>query len=347
MAITTLTAIAGGLAAAGGIAGAISQMSASERAAAIQDKNVQQWLSVHIPDPEEQKIALEHFVSAGKLVPKLETAVNQNPSEFMKVAAPQAYKESQMRSLNQLQDISDKGGQTLQDKANLQKMKIDSQAEQHGDLAAINDSAARRGAGGSGMAAALQLANAQSANDRESNNQLNVAAQSKQRALDAIIKGGDLASQYRTQDVGEQQAKASAADAINRFNTQNMQTVQQRNIDAQNQSQATNLANAQDIANKNTTTSQTQETHNKGLAQQNFENQMAKASGISNAYTGQANQAQQAGQATANTLSNVGGSLAGVANSAQNFNVLKDYLDKKEQKTGLAGGTYDAAASTA
>ena len=56
-----LTALALGASAIGGIGNVIANMSASDRASALQNQALQEWLKVQIPDPEEQKLAMQKF----------------------------------------------------------------------------------------------------------------------------------------------------------------------------------------------------------------------------------------------------------------------------------------------
>jgi hypothetical protein len=99
--------------------------------------------------------------------------------------------------------------------------------------------------------------------------------------------------------------KASAADAIAQFNTQQRMGVQSQN-----------LASRQAIANQQAATRNQQEMYNKGLLQQQFQNQIAKATGVTGQQAQmagnlqqQAGAAQQAQQAQTGALLNLSGTL--------------------------------------
>jgi hypothetical protein len=118
-----------------------------------------------------------------------------------------------------------------------------------------------------------------------------------------------MASQMSQQQLALAGQKASAADVINQFNTQNRQ-----NVNAQN------LASRQSIANQQAANRNQQEMYNKGLIQQDFQNRMAKATGVTgqqtnlaNVYGQQATAAQQAQQAQTGALLNLAGTVAGAA----------------------------------
>ncbi len=338
-----MTALAiGGIASlASGVANFAANASASERAAALQDKNLQEWLKIHIPDPAEQKIAMERFVQQGQLDPKLETAIKQDPSQFEKITTSVSNRNAQNRALSELEDIGYSGGLRLQDKAALQDAQMDGTVRDRANRNAIAADMQRKGLGGSGFEVASQLQGQSAGADRDANNSLKVAAMAQDRALQSIMGAGDMATKFRTQDFGEQSAKASAADQINRFNTTNLQDINQRNIASQNAAMAGNLAQKQKTADANTNLSNQEQQYNKGLLQQQFDNQAKVASGKSGQY-GQmaANQIQQ-GQNMGNMFSNIGGGIAGVGTAIDNRDYWTKYFDaqkdKDKQKPGAIG----------
>ena len=136
---------------------------------------------------------------------------------------------------------------------------------------------AERGMGGSGAELIQRLQSSQSGADRASMEQAQLAGQVQNRALDAMMRSGQLGGQIRGQEYAEQGNLASARDRIEQFN-------QMQRVQAQNQ----------------------QEIYNKQLQQQQFENEMAKRQAVASARTmtaqqgvQRAGQIQQAGQARA------------------------------------------------
>lgn len=316
MAGLTALALAGGASAlAGGIGSYLSNMSAADRAAALQDKSLQDWINIQIPDPEKQKLALQQFVSQGKLAPQLEQAIQQQPSEFAKITEGVQERSAQNRALQELQGIGNNGGLRLQDRAALQDAQMSSTNKARGDRLAIDSEMARRGLGGSGFALQNQIAAQQADSDRNARSSLTAAGSAQDRALQSLIQAGQLGGQMRTQGFQEQSAKAQAQDAINKFNTGNLQDVQQRNIGTQNAAQATNLAAAQTLSNQNTNLANDQQKYNQGLAQKNFDNQVQLAQGKSGVLQQQAQGAIAQGQAQGNLFSNIGNAGVGAAAS--------------------------------
>lgn len=337
--------------AAGGLLSYFANMSAADRARELQDTALQQFIGLRIPDPNAQKLALQRFVQTGELTPEFEQAIKQSPSEFQKIVASSANKASQNRALAQLEDIGNEGGLRLQDKAALQDAELHAQVQDRGARNAIQDDMARKGLGGSGFDLQAQLQGQQAAGDRASRGALDVAAKAQDRALQSIEDSGDLATKYRTQDFSEQAQRAQAQDAINKFNAANLQDVQHANTGLANRAQEMNLSERQRVADKNVDTSNAEQKYNKGLLQNQFDNQLNIAKSKSGIYQDEAQGEINKGQTTGNLFSNLGDTASGVASSlaanasgapkaaATASSFWDDYFDKqKKQKAGAFGG---------
>jgi hypothetical protein len=305
------------------------------------DQAVQELIKQQVPDPAQQRIELQHYMSAGTLSPQLEHVIQQNPSALEGVVKNQKYAQAQDKALSQLQDIGESGGLTLSDKANLQDQMIQNAVKDRGNREAITDDMARRGALGSGMALQAQLANSQAAGDRDAQMRLKALGGAQDRALAAIQGAGDMAGKLSAADLDQQNTVAAAKDAISRFNTANAQGVQQRNVGALNDAQQFNLTNAQKLSNANTDLSNDEQKYNKGLIQQNFDNNMKKAQGVANAYTGAAQQANNDRQRQSQAFGAVGSGLGQLGSTVQSQNNWDQWLDTvKKKKAPLAGESY-------
>lgn len=316
-----------GSAAIGGIGNYFANQSAQDRAAALQNQSLQNWMQVNIPDPAQQKLAFQQFVQQGTFTPQLEQAIKADPSAFQGIVTNQQNKNAQSRALQELQSIGDQGGLRIQDKAALQDALMAQQTKDRSDRQTIAANMAQRGLGASGFDVAAQLAGQQATSDQAARNSLSVAGSAQDRALQAIMGAGNLGTQYRTQDFNEQAQRAQAADRINMFNTQNLQSTNNANVGLQNAAQAQNLAEKQRVSDQNTLLSNQQQQSNAQLLQQQYENQAKKAAGLSGQYQNLAGTAAQQGQNLGNTISNIGLAGSNAANSALLFN----YLDKQKQ----------------
>lgn len=321
--------IAAGVAAVGNI---IANSTAADRAKMTLDQNFRDWMSVNIPDPDQQRVVLDRFVQQGQLDPVLQKAIAQEPTEFKNIVTDAKQKAAQTKALSQLEEIGEEGGLRLQDKAALQDAQMDAQVAERSNREGIAADMARRGLGGSGFEVAAKLAGQQGGADRAANSSLKVAAMAQQRALDAIQGAGDLATKYRTQDFGEQGEKATAADRINAFNTANLRDVNAANTGLANRAQEMNLASKQDIANRNVETQNKQQMYNSGLAQQQFENQLKRTAGATGQYGNVAQAQMQQGQAQGNAFTNVGTGVSQAATAQQNQEFWDKYFASQKGK---------------
>jgi hypothetical protein len=151
-------------------------------------------------------------------------------SRFEDISVDPKLRAAQMAAMGSMDEIIQGGGRTDMDRLNeLQaRQAADQQASQQ--QADIQQDMARRGMSGSGQELLAKLSGSQSAVNRAAGATQQQAALAKQRALEAIMNKGDLAGNLRSQDVGEQERRAQAADAIAKFNTQNM--MNQQNLGA-------------------------------------------------------------------------------------------------------------------
>ena len=172
--------------------------------------------------------------------------------------------DTQMDSLAALQDVVDSGGMNAQDEANLSRIQSQSATADRGRRDAIKQSMAQRGMGGSGMELLQQLQSNQAATDRQAQGGLDVAGMAQDRALSAMMQGGQLAGNIRGQEFDEQKAVFSAQDAIDKFNTGNQFGADRYNIGGRQ-----NIAD-QSVQNRNTANTYNTQT----LPQQNWQNQV-------------------------------------------------------------------------
>lgn len=231
------------------------------------------------PSSNDMELNLEGLVQQGILSPEEAQTILMEESEMTNISLDPRMKQAQMEALAGLQNISDSGGMTLTDDANLAKIENDEAIRSRGAREAILQNAQARGAGGSGLEIMAQLQNQQDSATRASSRDLDVAAQAQARALDALMQGGNLAGQMGAQDFSQQAQTAQAQDAIAAFNAKNRQGQQNLNTAARNQAQAQNLATTQGISDANVNVRNQQQQYNKNLPQQQFDNEIQKRSG--------------------------------------------------------------------
>lgn len=238
----------------------------------------------NVPLPILKEYYPELYQQVVSLNPDLETAVNLGPSEMAGVATDPSLRQAQMKALNKLQEIGDAGGKDAQFLADASSLQNDVNTNLKGQQGAIMQDLATRGLSGGGSELVARNMAAQNASNQQAQSALELNAQAQQRALAAIMNAGTMGGQIQQQDFNQQSEKAKAADAIAKFNAQNQQQVISNNTNAKNNAQQVNATNAQNVANQNTQTKNTAQQYNLGLAQQNFNNEMSKATGVANQY---------------------------------------------------------------
>ena len=272
-----------------------AQAKSEREARRIMEAARQKIAQVAPPNPESQKLFYEQLESVGELSPDLEQATQVGPSAYDDIETDAGLRQSQLNALAQLEKQG-QGELNAGDRYSLAQIQGQAAQQERGSREAILQSAQRRGTGGSGMELLANLQAQQSAADRSHIGGLQQASAAQQRALDAMMQGGQLAGSIRNQDFSEQDRIASARDVMSKFNAGLMADTNQRNVDRSNQAQAGNLQNRQRIADVNTGIRNSQQEYNKGLIQQDYQNRMAKAQAEANAMNGQASATSASGQ---------------------------------------------------
>lgn len=269
---------------------------------------------LELPDVADMELQLQKLVEQGVLSPEEAQAELVGRSEMGNIRTDPRFKDAQLGALSSLEEIG-QGGMTLQDKADMSRIQSEEDTAARGKREAILNNAQARGIGGSGLELMSQMQNQQDSATRKSQRDMDVAAMSKQRALEALIKGGELGGQMQAQDFNQQAQAAGANDAIAKFNAQNKQNVNLTNVATRNAAQEANLNNKQNIANQNVGLANQQQQHNKGLIQQNYENELKKRGGRAGIAQGNAQAAGNDSQNRANANNQLIGGLIGAGAS--------------------------------
>jgi hypothetical protein len=262
--------------------------------------NIARLEAIGIPTIEAQKIALE----APELVGQLE-AEALGSSRFEEISMDPRLQAAQMAALEDITGIAEAGGLDAQSRLNLEEGLARASGAEQARLQQLREDPTL----GQGQRLALQAQAVQGSGQSARDVALQSAAQAQQARMAALGQQANLASGMQQQQLGLAGQKASAADAIAQFNAQQRMGVQSQN-----------LANRQRIAEAGAATRNQQEMYNKGLIQQKFQNEMAKATGVTGQQSSmagnlqqQASSAQQAQQAQTGALIGLGGTLGAAA----------------------------------
>lgn len=137
-------------------------------------------------------------------------------------------REAQMGALAQMARTAREGGLAVEDRAKALEAQRQTAQVERGAREALSQNFQARGAGGSGLELAEQLAAQQGAADRNSAYGMGVAADASRRALEAAARSGSMAGAVREQDFQVADAKRRAKMTIAQFNAQMRQGAQQQ-----------------------------------------------------------------------------------------------------------------------
>lgn len=219
--------------------------------------------------------------------PSYGAASQEGPTALNGVAVNPEDESAQESQMAALSNLANNGGRNAAMTQNLAQIQQGQNANAAGQRGAVMQNAASRGMGGSGTELLGELAANQNAQSNQNAQDLGVAANAQNTALNAGMGAAQIGSNLEAQDYGQQANKAQAQDAISRFNSGQNTGVSEYNAGVGNQAQQ----------------------YNTGLQEQDYQNQYGKAQGLANANMGSAN----FNQAQANMGAQQAGNLVGGA----------------------------------
>lgn len=286
--------------------------------------NVAKLEAIGIPTIEAQKIALQNPELVEPLV-----AEQMGASQMQDVQMDPRLQAAQRAALDEMTGLG-QTGLGAEDKAAFNQMRRQAAGAAEAQQASTLQEMASRGMLDSGANLAAQLQAGQSQADRMSQEGDRLAASAAEARRAALGQQANMASQMSAADIGLKTGKASAADTIAQFNTQ-----QRAQTGAANQgykidraTQLANLRNQEEVANK-------------GLTQQQFQNKIQKAGGVAQQQASmagnlqqQAAGAQQAQQAQTGAILNLAGTL-GAAGMSKKQEALRQQQSQLQKTTVL------------
>lgn len=303
----------------GGIFSSILGSGEQKKWSAEQQRNLEEAIKriydVKEPDINAMKISPELLSQVGELSPEAESYLLgiQIPTMSLLAAEDSRYLDPQLDALAQLGNIAREGGLDAQALSAIEAARMGNAAAARGAREANLTNAQQRGVAGSGLEFVLNQMADQNAANQNNLFGLQQAAYANQRDMDALNQMANLAGTMSERDLGLELHRADAQDAINRFNAQMVQGVQQRNVAGRNMAAAQNLGERQRIADTNVGIKNYGQEYNAKLPQQNFENQFKKASTAAGTTAGTSQGISQAGQAAGNMWGGIGQGLTGTA----------------------------------
>jgi len=268
--------------------------------------------------PTLEKLALESPELVGLL-----DAEQLDPSAMEGISTDPRLQENQMAALEAMRERAE-GGLSTQDRYMMEELMGQAGAQEKSQRAAIEQDMAERGMDDSGQSLMMKLQNQQASANQGRKQAMQMANQAAQGKQSALANMANMSGNMQNADFSRQAQKASARDAIAKANAMNRQSIAGQN-----------LAARQAIANQQSATANQNQMYNKNIAQQNFQNQLSKATGQGAVASNMSNISANAGQKPGGLQSALGGAATGASIGSQ-FGV--------DPASKAAGAGYGAAA---
>lgn len=289
----------------GGLIGNEQAKGAREDAERARQQALAQYAGISIPEIQKQLLNLQQYQSVGELTPELQQLIDLGPSAMEQISTDPRLRAEQLNALEAMSNMAS-GNITPADMAGYELARQNAAGELNAQNNAVLQNMQQRGMAGSGAELLAKLKNNQSGAQMLQEAQLKQAQDMQAARMQALQSQATMAGNLRNQDYTEDSNLAKAKDAIAQFNAANAQNVNSANTSIKNNTNAANLTNKQNIANMNTETMNKQQIHNKGLAQDQFNNQMTLANAKSGRYGQQAGEADKRAAQTAAMWSGIG-----------------------------------------
>lgn len=252
----------------------------------------------------------------GTVNPAAIQVADQAPSAYNDIALDPATRAAQMNALSQYTNIANSGGLDANAKLALQQTIDAANAQSRGAQGAIMNAAQAEGQGGGDFALTQRALAAQGASNNAATNGMQAAAEAEANREAALNNMATIGGNINASDYGQAANKAASTNTINAANTAATNAANTGNVTNAINAGEFNTNTAQGVNAANTTAGQTQAYYNANLPQQQFNNELNKASGVASVSGQQANAAQNAqnqGNAMTGSLLGAAGTIGGAA----------------------------------
>lgn len=281
-----------------GVLGGSAGKDDMKKSLGLSKEAIAQLKNLSVPTVAEQEVELVNPELAGLL-----DAQQIDGSALANISSDPRLKQAQLRALEELSGLASQG-LGAEDRAAYNQLQRESAAQAQAQADQVLQNAAARGTLDSGSTLMAQLMAGQQAANRSQQGGEQLAAQAAQARRAALGQYADMSSNMANTDFAQKAQVANAKDTINQFNAQQRTGAQQFN-----------LQNQQNINNQKASNANQQQMYNKGLIQQQYQNNLQKATGVAGQQQNLASQYGQQGQAAAQGQAQMMGSLLGAGAS--------------------------------
>jgi trimeric autotransporter adhesin len=284
----------------------------------------------------------------GTVNPSAIQVATQAPSAYNNISLDPATRAAQMAALSQYTDIANAGGLDPAAKLALQQTIDATNAQSQGAQGAIMNAAQAEGQGGGDFALTQRAIAAQGASNTGATQGLETAAMAEANRQAALNQMASIGSGVNASDYAQAQAKAAAQNQINATNQAATNTANTGNVTNAINAGEFNTNTAQGVNAANTAAGQNKVYYNAALPQQQFNNEITKASGVAGVSGAQANAAQSAQNANLGFTGSLlgaagtigGAALAGPAGAAAGKMAANAVAPQQKTTSNVAKGGY-------
>ena len=286
------------------------------------DSDSQKYLSqaleayrqINVPTVESGTVGNVPLESVqGTVNPDSIQAAEQAPSAYGNIALDPATRAAQMAALGEYSNIASTGGLDASAKLAIQQAMDAAKNQSQGAQGAIMRSAQAMGQGGGDFALTQRALAAQGASNTAATTGMQAAAEAEANREAALNAMANIGGGINAADWSQGAQKAAAQNTINATNQGYTNAANTGNVANKIQTGEFNVGNAQGVNTRNTAAGQGQVYYNAGLPQQQFNNEINKASGIAGVSGQQANAAQNASNAGLGFTGSLLGAAAPIA----------------------------------
>lgn len=313
---------------------------------------LQQYQQLQAPTIQSEQVSgLPQESVQGAVTPEEIKAVDQDSSAYNNISLDPNSRQAQENALAGYQDIANSGGLDAEAKLGIQQA-IDSANEQsQGAQGAIMEKAQAMGQGGGDFALTQRAIAAQGASNTAATQGLQQAAEAEANREAALTQMASIGGSINASDYNQAATKAAAQNSINATNQGYQNAANVGNVANNLTGQTTNLQNAQNVNAANTTAGQNAAYYNASLPQQQFNNELAKASGTAGVNQTQASTAAQTAAnnaaglgkavgAAGTVLGGIYGGPVGAAVGSQASNLVSGVKTSNGPQTGVANAAH-------
>jgi len=273
--------------------------------------------------PELKELALKDPKYLGDIAPLLSKEKFSALDLPEEITTDPRFRQAQMDTMSTLEAVS-KEGMTEQDQLNLENIRQRNDRDASASRKAAMQSMAERGMGGAGAELAQSLQAEQATAQNRGMQGLQLAADKRNAAMQAMMQRGQMAGQMRGQEFGEQSANQQARIAREEFNKSMAQDVQQRNVAAERQATYRDMGERQRLEEGDAARRAQEEVYNIGRDERKYQMELDKAKAKHGVASGQAGVSQADAAAKAGQWGAIGQAAIGGAKAYGDYSAAGD-----------------------